>query len=221
MSATTRQALAQVRQSDTTRVWCYAPGYIGSEKMDTAYMTELTGFSCKLVNLANPRSAPTAQGKLAGLPSAWGDAQKITPLFTVDVIAGDTVWATYSDGSPSLVVRKSAHGSDVFMGTPAWTPELARALATLAGVHVYSKTNVVLYAGDCLVSAQALQDGPVQLDVGVNGAVVEITDGSAQGQGPSLSPTLRKGETRILATSDIMPFADQLPIASANDEAAH
>ena len=220
MSATTRQALAQVRQSDTTRVWCYAPGYIGSEKMDTAYMAELTGFSCKLVNLANPRSTPTAQGKLAGLPSSWGDAQKITPLFTIDTLAGDTILATYSDGSPSLVVRKSAHGSDVFMGTPAWTPELARTLATLAGVHVYSKTNVVLYAGDCLVSAQALQDGPVQLDVGVNGAVVEITDGSAQGQGPSLTPTLRKGETRILATSDIMPFADIAPIANDNDEAA-
>ncbi len=201
MSSDVRKALALTRQSDAVRVWCYAPGYLGSDKADPAYMNDLTGFACKAVDLPNPVATPTALGKSLGLYKAWGQTQKITPLFTLTPAAGDSIWATYSDGNPSVVVRKTSHGTDIFMGTPLWTPELARALAQVAGVHLYTTSNTALWADDHIVSIHALQDGVVSLDLGVDGAVVEATDGSTQGQGPSLNLTLRKGETRILKTS--------------------
>ncbi len=112
----------------STRVWCYAPGYLYPDRADVAGIKEVTGFEAKAVDVATAEATPTEAGKKLGLAAPWGPKQPIRPLFSVTATPDETL-ATYSDGSPAVAVRRSEKGIDVFVGVPQLTPELVRALA--------------------------------------------------------------------------------------------
>jgi hypothetical protein len=188
---------------EVTRVWCYAPGYIQADRLDRAGVTDLTGFQVTAVTLPTTAVTLTPAGKRAGLSEGWeavnpwGPKEPVTPLFAVTATPDET-WATYSDGSPAVVVRRTARGLDAFVGIPKLTPELLRALAKLAGVHVYTEGKATLWAVDGYLSFQAHEAGPLTLDVGQAKPVLDALDGRTLGTGPTLTLTVRKGETRVL-----------------------
>ncbi|OGV69480.1 MAG: hypothetical protein A3K19_33115 [Lentisphaerae bacterium RIFOXYB12_FULL_65_16] len=198
LNSTTRDALAQARQPGTVRVWCYAPGYLTATQATAGAMAQVTGFVHRAVDLASPKSTPTDRGKTLGLTEPWGQDKQIRPLFTVSPTEGDDVLATYSDGTPSLVVRKTPQGTDVFLGTPAFTSQLVRVLAKLAGVHLYTDTDAAVWAGNGYLSVHAVQDGPLKIDTGTPANVTDAVDGTTLGNGPVLVLPVRKGETRVL-----------------------
>jgi hypothetical protein len=72
---------------------------------------------------------------------------------------------------------------DVFVGTPALTPELLHALAKLAGVHLYAKPGTVLWAANGYLATQAQEGGGFTFDMGAGGGPVEAE--------------MRQGEVRI------------------------
>lgn len=202
LDATERAALAKPHPN-SVRVWCYAPGYIYPDRVDIAGSKDVTGFEMKPVSVVPAAVTPTEAGKAAGLTEGWepkfkwGATPPLTPLFAA-VATPEETWATYADGSPAIAVRKSARGVDVFVGVPKLTPELVRALAKLAGAHIYTEGNATVWATDHYLSFQALEAGPLTIDTGTKAPVTDALDGKPLGNGPKVTLEVKQGETRVL-----------------------
>ena len=197
-----RTALARQRKPGTTLVWCYAPGYLFPDKADVAGIREVTGFEATLVEIPSPRVTPTAKGRSLGLTTNWGQTSKITPLFSVNATSDETL-ATYSNGSPAVAVRQSANGTNVFVGVPQLTVELVKALARIAGVHLFTEGNATLWAAEGYLSVQSQQDGPLLINTGENGTVVDALNGKVLGVGPEVTLNLEKGDVSVIKYQDI------------------
>jgi len=78
------------------------------------------------------------------------------------------------------------------------TPELVRALAKMAGVHVFTEGKATVWAAEGYVSLQAHEAGPLILDTGQSGKVVDALDEMPLGEGPKVTLTLKKGEVRVI-----------------------
>lgn len=193
-----RSDLQRNRAQGTTRVWCWAPGYLFPDRADVAAMTQMTGFRHRLVDLPTAEVTATAEGQKLGLAAKWGPTVPIQPLFAVEDARPEEVLATYSDGSAAVAMRRSAAGLDVFVGVPMLTPELVRALAKLSGVHLYAETDVALWAAEGHLSLHAVTEGPLTLDVGKAGPVFDALDGKQVGVGPRFVLPVSKGDSRVL-----------------------
>jgi hypothetical protein len=192
-----REALDARRDPGTVRVWCYAPGYLYPDRAEVAGIREVTGFEARALAGAKAEVTPTAAGRNLGLAAPWGPKESIRPLFSVAATPEETL-ATYADGSPAVAMRRSAKGVDVFVGVPQLTPELVRALARPAGVHLYARGAATVWAAEGFVSFQAHEAGPLVIDTGRKGRVVDALDGKVLGEGPEVTLTLKKGEVRVL-----------------------
>jgi hypothetical protein len=184
-------------RSDVTRVWCWAPGYLYADHADVAGIHEVTGFKAQAAALPTAEATPTARGRKHGLEKAWGPKVKIDPLFSVEA-KPEEIWATYSDGSAAVAVRRTRSGHDVFVGVPQLSPELAHALAALSGVHLYTEPGPALWAANGFLSVQAHTNGVVRFDTGRKGAVADALDGKTIGAGPSVELQMKAGEVRVL-----------------------
>jgi hypothetical protein len=189
--------LGMGRVTDVTRIWCWAPGYLYPARADVAGIQEVTGFAAKAVTLPTAVATPTELGRKHGLTQAWGPKSKIEPLFCVTATVGD-VWATYSDGSPAVALRRSTSGLDVFVGVPQLTPELVHALAKASGVHLFTQPGPALWAANGYLSVQAHTIGPVVFNTGRKQPVSDALDGMLLGKGPRLELNMEQGEVRVL-----------------------
>jgi beta-galactosidase len=214
LSSSQRRDLAANRTADTTRVWCWAPGFIYPDRQDVAGIAEVTGFKAHRVELPSAEVVPTEEGRRRGLLASFGPRAAIQPLFAVEALPQET-WARYSDGSAAVAVRQRAGGGgasgpassaaasaahagyDVFVGTPRLTPALLRAVAKLAGVHFFTEAEVPVWAAEGFVAIQAHAAGPITLDVGHASPVFDALEGASLGQGPRLSVPFKQGETRV------------------------
>jgi hypothetical protein len=197
LSPAKRCALAGQRLPGVTRVWCYAPGYLYPDRADVAGIREVTGFEARALSLATAEVTPTQAGRKLGLAAPWGQKQPIRPLFGVAATADQTL-ATYADDSPAVALRRSVKGIDVFVGVPQLTPELIRALAQIAGAHLFTQGKASVWAAEGYLSLQAHQDGPMVINTGKKGTVVDALDGKLLGQGPEVTLILKNGEARVI-----------------------
>jgi beta-galactosidase len=192
-----RATLAGRRTPGVVRAWCYAPGYLYPDRADAAGIKEVTSFEAKAADVATAEATPTQAGRKLGLVAPWGPKHAIRPLFSVTASAEETL-ATYCDGTPAVAVRRSEKGVDVFVGVPQLTPEVIRALAKLAGVHLFTEGKATVWAAEGYVSLQAHETGPLILNTGRQGKVVDALDGKALGDGPEVTLTLKKGEVLVI-----------------------
>jgi hypothetical protein len=197
LSPAKRAALAGRRAPGIVRAWCYAPGYLYPDRADVAGIKEVTGFAAKAANVPTAEATPTVAGRKLGLVTPWGPKRLIRPLFSATASADETL-ARYSDGTPAVAVRRSAKGIDVFIGVPQLTPELVRALAKLAGVHLFTEGKATVWAAEGYISLQAHETGPLVLNTGRPGKIVDALDGKALGDGPLVTLTLKKGQVRVI-----------------------
>ncbi|MBT3381720.1 MAG: hypothetical protein HN742_30910 [Lentisphaerae bacterium] len=198
LSPKQRRELRKARRPGTTRIWSYAPGFLLADRTSIDGMRDVTGFEHRQIQLRTPVSQPTEQGRRHRLTEAWGQKTPVAPLFTVTPRTGDQVWATYSDGSPSVIVRRSGGGADVFVGTPAWTSELLRALAELAGVHLYTRTDASVWAAEGYLSIHTMSDGPLKVSIVGTGAVADAFTGRQVGNAPEVQLDAKAGDTVVL-----------------------
>jgi hypothetical protein len=198
LSAEQVRKLRENRRPGVTRVWCYAPGYVVDDVASVENMSRLSGFTCRPARPGSARSIPTAAGRELGLAEAWGREKSVQPLFAVKPEPGDRVLAVYDDGSPSLVVRESGRGRDVFLGTPALTSKLTRTLARLAGVHLYTEVDAGVWAAENYLSVHTMAAGPLKLNTGAPAEVVDVLTGKTLGRGPLLRLDVAAGQTLVL-----------------------
>ncbi len=72
------------------------------------------------------------------------------------------------------------------------------ALAKVAGVHLFTEGKATVWAAEGYISLQAHETGPLLLNTGRQGKVVDALDGTVLGDGPEVTLTLKKGEVRVL-----------------------
>jgi len=181
----------------STRVWCWSPGYLYPDRADVAGIREVTGFKATAIAPPTAEATPTELGRRHGLAQAWGPKERIQPLFSVEA-KPEEVWASYSDGSPAVAVRRAKAGLDVFVGVPQLTPELVHAIAKLSEVHLYTKPGPALWAANGYLSVQAHTNAPVAVDTGSRGQVTDALDNTALGKGPRVELLMKRGEVRVL-----------------------
>ena len=180
------------------RVWCYAPGYQEPDGVNNDAMQELTGFRLGRVSPEKAWAEPTETGKGLGMTTGFGVQNPVMPLFaTADATPEETL-AAYPDGSAAVALRQTGDGWSLFVGPPGLTSELLRAAARKAGVHLLTDTDCNVYANGPYVLLHASQDGPVQVDTGHRGPIVDLLSGESLGQGPKITLNMNLGETRLL-----------------------
>lgn len=201
-AATRQKLLAQTRNK--LRVWCYAPGFLGSGQDDLDGMRQLTSFSFRrMPEDTAPVATPTEAGRQLGLDDELSVKNPVAPLFAVADAGPDEVLATYPDGSPAIAIRKDAGGAgaSVFVGVPNPSAPLLRGLAKRAGIVPYTEDECVLYANGPLVVVHATHDGPVRLvrpQSAGDTPLHNVLTGEVVGAGPAVDLELRLGDTRIL-----------------------
>lgn len=132
-----RIAAARTARPDLTRIWCWAPGYLGPTGADVENIRLTTGFTATRIAAANPVVTATAAGRALGFPERLAGIGTVDPLFSVEATDDETL-ARWPDGSPAVVRRKAGRGYEVFYGIPVWTPEAVRALAGFAPLSAFS-----------------------------------------------------------------------------------
>jgi len=160
-------------------------------------MREVSGFTHRIVELDSAVAIPTLTGIEMGLRTSFGPQQRVWPLFSVDA-APEEVLATYPDGSPAVAMRRSQQGIDIFIGPPQLTSELVRALANIAGVHLFTTEDASICAAEGYLSLHAVKDGPLMLNIGSENSVLDALDHTTIGQGPVLNLAVHAGDTRLL-----------------------
>jgi len=197
LSAAQRKAL-RTNTRDACNLWCYAPGLHDKDRTSLEAMQEVTGFQLTPASPAKALATPTDLGRQLGLQTSLGVDRALTPLFAAaDTTPAETL-ATYSDGSPAVALRKVARGWSMFVGVPGLTSDLLRIAARKGGVHLYTQTDCNVYANGPILALHAAQDGPVTLDTGHRGAVLDTLTGNFVGNGPRITLPMTKGATRIL-----------------------
>lgn len=192
MNAAERAALLTATQG-ATRIWCYAPGYFDSNKASLTAIKELTAFEVKSVTPGSAMAAPTA----LGLTRPVGTSAQLRPTLAVaDATFGEAL-ATYPDGSVAIAIRKTHTGTSIFVGTPTLSSELVRLAARAAGVHLFTQTDADVIANGPYLSVHAIADGPLTIDVGKQGPVLDALTGRIVGRGPVFTLPIGKGVTRI------------------------
>jgi len=199
----TAQERAQLRQQTRgkTCLWEYAAGYFDGDKPSLDAMHELTGFRVAKITPKSSLVTPTPEGERLGLKTPFGAPRSpnpLTPLFTVTDAQHDEILATFPDGSAAVVMRHSGDGVSIFSGTPALSVELLRLASDAAGVHLYTHTDAAIYANGPFLAIHGVTDGPLAIDTGRPGEIVDALTGQSLGQGPNIDLPIRKGQTRVL-----------------------
>ena len=198
LSESERETIIQNRQSNETRVWFYAPGYISGNECSLGFMDELTGFEFHHVGSSVGLANPTAEGRELGLISSWGYDTDIDPLFTIDPDSC-VVLAKYANGRTAMAIKETDKGKDVFVGIPQITEELMGVLLRIAEITKITDDKTILSSHLNYTVIHATQDG--QVDIAFDTSVQSIQDGisgTVIETGNDITLNLKKGETRVL-----------------------
>lgn len=197
LNQTQRDSLRKAADN-AAALWIWAPGYInldtGKDSLDA--VREVTSFEVRQLKNCNFQVISTAKGIKAGLPAAFGLADAVAPVLSPVPVAGDSVLAVYSDGSPAVVLRPGKH-PNIFCGTTTVPVELCRYLARLAGVHLYTEQNAGVFANQDFLAVYAPEDGLFQVDTGFSAEYRDALSGRTLGKGPHLKLQMKKGETVV------------------------
>ena len=79
---------------------------------------------------------------------ARGPQQSIRPLFRVAASPSETLATICRTVRPRSQYGVASKGLDVFVGVPKLTPELVRALAKLARVHLFTEGKATVWAAE-------------------------------------------------------------------------
>ena len=117
---------------------------------------------------------------------------------------GDLVLAEYRSGAPAILLRPGRVPA-LFCGTTAVPPELYRAFAAYAGVHLYTDRPAYVQRRGNYLSICAPEDGLYEINPGENCKTVDLQNGKTVGTNSKFHLSLKKGECRIFKRIEIRP----------------
>lgn len=202
LTAADRAALKK-QTADTVNIWVWQPAYVDLDKREfSAEATRfLTGFDVRPAPAATRAIAtPTPDGVRTRLPDKIGSGIQI-PLLIPETKRGDTILATFEDGSPAIVVR----GNNIFCSLPDIPNRLVRYAARRANVHTYCWLPAAVYRNGEYLALTATVDGLHKIDLGGTYKVSEVFDGTSFGTTDTLQLDLKHGDAKLLRLTPAVP----------------
>lgn len=204
------RVISALRGSGTTVVWCYAPGVISPDGLDTSQMRRLTGFEFEIASTPGTMMIDcTDEDILSTGVDRFGVDVERAPRFSVRAGTESRlgVWA----GSNDVAFARREHEgfTSVFVGTAPMPAQLLRWLARSAGVGLWSTSADIVYASRDAAMIVATADGERTFELPHPLAqVAELENGPTSASGGEamsvpagaqrrFTMTLEKGESRL------------------------
>jgi hypothetical protein len=146
MSAEEMRAMREVlRDSGTTVVWYYAPGFITPQRLHLHQMEQLTGFTFTVNEDPGPMLIRTTMaGAGVAVEAGFGVKEDHFPRFVVRDKSAE-VLGEWQDGSGPAFARKQHDGyTSVYVGSAPVPVKILRILAGQAGVRMWSSRQDVV-----------------------------------------------------------------------------
>ena len=201
LDASKRSKLTQ-RTADSVSLWLFGSGTLDPMRgFSPENVSELTGFAAEWLDDAGEPLRVTEAGRAFGLTENGWENEKNPPVgkrfvFT-DAQAEETL-AIYADGKPAIVMRKTAQGGTrLAVGRPGLSPDLVRAAAHRAEVHLYTNDDCNVCANGPFVVLHDAGHGPVTVDFRSDSEIRDVITGEIVGRGPTLTLDLSDGQTRV------------------------
>ncbi|MBN1351054.1 hypothetical protein JXJ21_16655 [candidate division KSB1 bacterium] len=154
-----RELRGILKDSGTTVVWFYAPGFIAPEKLDLQQMEALTGFKFKPIDQPGPMMIETAIKGDEALNMKFGVEKHYFPRFSVIDDAAEPL-GNWTDGNGIAFARKAVDGwQSVYAGAAPLPVEILRWLAREAGVALWSTKPDIISATRDAVTIVATESG--------------------------------------------------------------
>lgn len=156
----TDHLLAKLRNSGTTVVWYYAPGFIAPERLDLSQMERLTGFRFDVLETPGPMMIHSViTGENPVIDMSFGVNEHHFPRFVVKDADVEKL-GEWTDGAGTAFAVKEYEGFvSVYVGTAPVPVRILRLLAQRAGVRIWSSRNDIIYATRDAVMIVATEQG--------------------------------------------------------------
>lgn len=181
-----------------TAYWAYAPGYIGSDGMDVARSSRLTGIDLSVLDGAQ---GSEGLGLLAG--ESWGAESNQTqkPMATSPRLIVTDKKAEplghYKDGGEISAARiRTGNHTSIFVGDMGVTSQMLMRLFESAGVHIWTRDSSVLLTDSKVLMIHTGKGGlkEIHLPTGVS---AEAIKGKIEKEtGNVISSYFKEGETQ-------------------------
>jgi hypothetical protein len=152
--------LRDLAGSGTTVVWFYAPGFLTPDRQDPALMARLTGFTFRANATTGPMmidsDVPSPQGSVTrrfGLSASHG------PRFIVTSPDCEVLGRWIDGGDPAFARKQMDGWTSVYVGAAPVPVEILRALASAAGVRLWSSQPDIVRATEDAVMLVATSPG--------------------------------------------------------------
>jgi hypothetical protein len=134
-----------LRDSGTTVLWFYAPGYITPERFDLAQMERLTGYRFAVLDTPGPMLIDSEMGG-EEVPNRFGVDESHAPRFVVQGSGFETL-GVWSDGQGVAFAQKTHEGyRSIYAGSAPVPAPILRRLAQQAGVRLWSSATDIVRA---------------------------------------------------------------------------
>lgn len=214
---------AKARRNAATVLWLYAPGFAdlsAERKLSDEHVSKTVGMTVRCVARtafphfrvdpsAHPALADVSPSRRFGVIDAdlhsniWLDRSLVqpayvNPYFFIDDPCARVLGRFCSDGKAALAFVERDGVKSVYAATPVVQAELLRAVARLAGCHVYADGDDVLYANEHFVAIHAARDGVRRIRFARKCSPYEMYERRSYGNNvEAIDVKLRLGETRL------------------------
>jgi hypothetical protein len=159
--AETNQLRSKLKDSGTTVVWYYAPGFINPGQLDLGQMERLTGFRFNILKSPGPMMIHSiVQRDAQRIEMSFGVNESHFPRFAVKSEGVESL-GEWTDGAGTAFAEKEHEGyRSVYVGTAPVPVQILRILAEQSGVKMWSSKHDIIYATQDAVMIVATSSGP-------------------------------------------------------------
>ena len=181
-----------------TNVYMWTVGYIDKDerKFSLKAVEEATGFKVEYLGEGKAEAYPTDVLKKAGITENLGRKYTI-PLFSPVAQKGDVVLATYANGKPAIVVRKTGKYPQIYCGIPSLSTRLCAYFDSIVGVHSYVDNSAVASANGKYVGFNTTKDGKHTLTLKEEAEVFDVLEDKNLGRFKTKTFDLKKGDVKL------------------------
>lgn len=214
----------KLSRNHAVALWMYAPGLINpdkEQKIDVKHMEALTGIRLdmrkekylagfKLCDMTHPLTKKLEKGHIYGRidwplhynQSAYQEhttQSYLYPLIYADDPEAMVLGRFCGPKLPAFAVKECEGYTSVFCGSKIIQSDILREIARMAGCHIYSEENDVLYANKNFVTVHAAKAGKKKIFLREKCYPYELYEERFYAHGDVIELELAEGETRMFA----------------------
>lgn len=206
-----QRRLIQKRLQNNNRylLWCYAPGYFQESQQSEEFMNELTGITIKSSN-NNQNFTPQIQivstnTIVSGLTKTIvGPNLKGIDRFYIDDDRAIVLGRHPKTKDTTFAMKDMGTWKSIYSITPVLSPDIYRAIAQKAGVHLFNEANDTFYANASYICLHAREAGERNISLPYSADVYDaMTDLRLFENVRNFECEFKTGETRIFRFSRI------------------